>query len=461
MHAFIYTFLIVLYIMTIFVPNALLAYTVGAVSVMTVLLSGLYARGLYFYTGLLFLGGGIFLFLRNGLPWYAFFLQFQSMLGLLSLFLVLPFMNALIYVHHFDKTIEQLLLQKIKHWAQLYQRSSLANQLIGNFLNIATIPFIVKSLRSSLDGFPRSEINKFCSRSILRSYALALTWSPMEVMVSKSIDITGAPYLVILPIMICLAAGAIWIDFKLASFGYRKISYASETAAANLKTDAGDKRSFSNDTNDKRKLGKLLLFLIFFIGAVTFVQIALHQSFLLSVVLVLPFYCILWSLLLGKSRRYVVLLTGKWKKHTFGLSNYFFMFLSAGLFVRMVAETGWLVRLQIFYQQFVEVPFYFYLLTAAFFLSASLIGFHPLVAITIFTVILGSMINDLSPIPFTVVLIACSLSTVMYSPFNLSVSLLANDLNVNPFHITRWNIAFALFYIFLSIIAATLLDFII
>lgn len=415
-YSIIYPFLILLYLISLFVPSPFIQYAVGAVSIIVIVIASIGARGLYFYTGLTFLISGIFLFITNGLPWHAFLLQFQSMLGLLSLFLVLPFIKFIIYIDQFDKTIARLLRYKIKYWDHLYKRSTFANQLIANFLNIATIPLIIKSLRPSLAGLPNKAQYSFSSKSILRSYALALSWSPLDATVSSSIELTGASFLIVLPIMLCVALGFVFADMGLSYLRYRKVSFTPIAVVNSVSPNML-----------RRKIAKLSLFILIFVGLASLVEQTLELSFLLSVVFVLPVYSILWSLILKKKGRYFVLIAGNWKNHTHGLSNYFFMFLSAGLFVKMISSTGGILELQAFFERFIDTPVYFYLLTAVFFLIASICGFHPIVALTVFAAIIHSMMNQLSVIPFTVVLVACSMSTVMYSPFNLSVSLLAKE----------------------------------
>jgi hypothetical protein len=441
-----YPLLILLYLISVFVSQPIIHYAVGAVSIVVILLASRRAKGLYFYTGVAFLVVGVALFIQKGLPWYTLLLHFQSMLGMLSLFLVLPFINTLIYVYKFHKTIEHLLKQRITNWDQLYKRCSLAIQFIANFLNIASIPLIVKSLKPSLTGFPSSKMNSFCSKGILRSYALALSWSPLDATVSSSIDLTGAHFLWIAPIMLGLAVVVGGMDAGLSVIRYRSTSFKPSDLVHVAKPEAAN-----------RKLVTLVLFIFIFILCVSVVNYLLQQSFLLSVVLVLPVYCVIWAWALRKKGRYFELLAGNWKSHTRGLSNYFFMFLSAGLFVKMVSTTGGVTALQGIYEQYVGIPVLFYLLTAAFFMITSLCGFHPLVSLTIFGAIIHSFMSQLSVIPFTVVLIACSLSTVMYSPFNLSVSLLAKELNINPYRITGWNLAFSAAYILISILFALLL----
>jgi len=449
-NAVVFPLLIVLYLISLFVPFPFMQYGVGVISVVVIVLAGIRAKGLYLYTGLVFLIVGVSLFIYKGLPWYTFFLQFQSMLGLLSFFTVLLFMNMLIYLNRFHKTIEGQLKQNITSWDQLYKRSSMASQIIANFLNIATIPLVAKSLKPSLLGFPEKEKNAFSSKSILRSYALALSWSPLDAAVGTAIDITGANFLVVLPILLGLAIVTILSDMGLSYFRYRKIPYPSNAVLQERET-----------SSKAGKFIKLVVFLLLFVAIVSGVQMTLRQSFLLSIVLVLPLYCLGWSLAQRKLLRYLTLIADNWTKHTYSLSNYYFMFLCGALFVNMAADTGGVASLHSLFERFIDVPFYFYLLTAVYFLIVSLVGFHPLVSLTVFAAITHSILNQLSVIPFTVVFLACCMSTIMYSPFNLSVSLMSKELNINPYRITVWNLAFAFGYIFTGICIAMLLDLIV
>ncbi|ABO67309.1 hypothetical protein [Geobacillus thermodenitrificans] len=66
--------------------------------------------------------------------------------------------------------------------------------MLGLFLNIATIPLLVRSLRAMLQNLDRRKVETFDARNLLRAYALCLTWSPMEVMISTTIDFTGVRY---------------------------------------------------------------------------------------------------------------------------------------------------------------------------------------------------------------------------------------------------------------------------
>jgi len=447
-YAVIYPLLILLYLSSLFVPVPFMQYSTGVISVIVILLAATRAKGLYLYTGLVFLVIGISMFIVKGLPWHTFVLQFHSMLGLLGLFTVLLFMNILIYLNRFHKTIESLLKQRMISWGQLYKRSSMASQFIANFLNIATVPLVAQSLKSSLSGFPEEKKHSFNSKSILRSYSLALSWSPLDAAVGTAMGITGANFLVILPIMLGLAIVTLLTDIGLSNIRYRTVNFISY----------GINVAGSSTSSILGKLLKLAVFLLLFVVVVSMVQMSLGQSFLLSIVLVLPLYCWIWSVVQGKSRRFMSLIAGNWIKHTGSLSNYFFMFLCAALFVNMVSDSDGVMFLHAIFERVIDVPLYFYLLTAAYFLAVSLIGFHPLVSLAVFAAITQSLLEQLSDISFTVVLVSCCMSTIMYSPFNMSVALLAKELNINPYRITVWNLAFAFGYVLAGISIAILLD---
>ena len=68
------------------------------------------------------------------------------------------------------------------------------------FLNIATIPLLYTSLKPSLESLKEQVKQHLYTRNLLRSYALCLSWSPVEVLASVTIDATKLKYYQIAPI---------------------------------------------------------------------------------------------------------------------------------------------------------------------------------------------------------------------------------------------------------------------
>ena len=442
MRIFLYSVIIILYMLTHFIPHLLISYTIGGLAVVALAVSARYARGLYRISGFVFLVLGIGLFIWEGLPWHSFLLHFQSMLGLLSLFLVLPFIHSLIRIGRYDKNLSQFLQDRVTSLGNLYKRSFLVAHFLGVFLNIATLPLLSKSLQPSLAMLSREEADRFLGKNLLRAYALCLMWSPMEVVVSVSIDITGAHYVLIVPVVIAIVLLALLIDRRITGTRYAGITVPSE-----LYSQVCLKQVYKKVV---QMLGMLVLFVVF----VSVTQYVLGSGFLFSVVLLLVPFSILWAITIRKVKTYFVVTIPYWKQRTKGLADYYFLFLSAGLFVEVLSLSGLLSFLEPVFLAASKTQLTLYLLIGGFFVGTSFIGFHPLVSLTFLAELLLPVLPHVAVLPLTVVMIVCGLSTVMYSPFNLSVSIMANELRINPFRIAGWNVGFAILCMLIGIAVA-------
>ncbi|MCY8515607.1 hypothetical protein [Bacillus atrophaeus] len=447
MYAVVYSVLILAYITSQLFTYEPLNYTVGAAAVIAIIISFRKASGLYLYTGLIFMLLGALLFITSDLPYYTFLLHFQSMLGLLSLFFMLPFINSLIRVGHFDTQLNQLLNVNTAKMNQLYKKSSFVTHILGMFLNIATIPLLVSSLKPSLAAFPDGIRNQIYAKNLLRAYALCLSWSPVEVLVSVTIDATGLKYYHIAPVTFCMMILFIWLDWMLFS---RK-PYSAELLAP------PDTDRTVNKRRIKKKTIHLGAMLLSFIATVTIVDTFIGHGYLFSVVLTIIPFSVLFSLSMKKSKQYIMITIPHWKVRTVSLSNYMFMFLCAGFFVEMALQTKEIAYLQNFLISSVQHIFVFYLLISLFFLATALAGFHPLVSLALMTSLLEPAMPQLAALPTALVLLTSSIATVMYSPFNVSVSLLAGELKMNPYQITKTNLLFALSYMLAGILIASLM----
>ena len=435
---YLYPILIILYIIATLFPNEALFQLIGVVANITIIVSLFYARGLYLYSGILFYVIGFTLFLTNNLSWQTFFLQFDSMLGILALFIMLPFLNSLILIGRYDKHLSSLLEYKVQHVGDLYKRGGLVSHILGLFLNIATIPLVLQSLHTSLKTYPKTLTDKFYTQSLLRAYALCLMWSPMEIMIIKSLEITGKDYLFIAPFLIIFAGAMLYLDTIFGKRKYAHLPIQPTDGAISIKPIL-------------KKIRELFILLVLLVVAVTALNRIIGEGYLFSLVLLIIPVSLIWAGKIGKVKRYIVHTIPHWKMKTKGQANFFFMFLSAGFFVNMVAETKVLILLQNLYISFSEQTLILFILIGLYFFVTSFIGFHPLVSIVLLAEILRPVLPEISSIPLTIVLITSSLSTVMYSPFNVSLSILASEIKRNSYQISVWNIPFSLLLIGISI----------
>lgn len=436
----VYTLLIGLYVLHRLFPSFIPEHIIGAVSILALIVSLRKTSGLYMLSGLFFLIFGILLFFFHQLPFQSIFLQFDSMLGLLSLFFMLPFINAFIHVGRFDISMSRLLYLNVQKPSHIYRRGSLVTHLLGIFLNITTIPLLVKSLDYPLASTSDQVKHRFYARNLLRAYALCLTWSPLEVMVSTSVDALGVKYYQIFPFMFLLAVLFLAVDWFI--FSHRKDYPLKLHTCANAPVKSA---------NMKKLMVHLIGFLFLFVVAVSIVDHLTGQGFLFSVVLSILPYSLISSAFMGKAKQYLRIALSTWKTRTGNLSNYFFMFLSAGFFVETLSQTPWLITLQKYLSGYTDQTLLLYLIVGGYFLVTSLIGFHPLVSLVLLLSIMHPFIEELASVSFALVIIGSSLATVMYSPFNVSVSILSDLIRVHPFYIMVQNIGFAVLYVLTTI----------
>ncbi len=436
---YIYTSLILCYFLSTLIQNDILPYIVGGLANITILVSLFHSRGLYLFSGLLFYTIGMILYFTT--DHVHFLLQFDSMIGILALFIVLPFLNSLIIVGRYDKHLSSLLRFKVSDVGDLYKRSSIVSHLLGLFLNIATVPILIQSLRNSLKNFPKKLTDPFYAKSILRAYSFCLMWSPMEVMIIQTLQITGKSYLIVFPFLLSLVGLFLFFDTTLGKKHFRAMQLQA------LEENTSFQTSF-------RKIVDLFILLFILVGSVTILDRFIAQGYLFSLVLLMIPISFIWSRKIGKLKQYWIYTMPHWQERTKGLANFYFMFISAGFFVTMLANKRILTSVQPFILIIADKPLALFTMISLFFFVSSMIGFHPLVSIVLLAEVLHPILADIASIPLSLVFIISSLSTVMYSPFHISTSVLAGEIKVNPYRIGIWNIPFALLLLSFTVLFA-------
>ncbi|MBG9817464.1 hypothetical protein [Bacillus safensis] len=446
MYLLVFTLLISLYIVHQLFPAPILSYFVGLLAAASLTISFKKANGLYLKTGAVFLIIGLFLFFLSGQPLHTFFLHFHSMLGLLSLFFMLPFIHSLIHVGHFDTQLNKLLTLRTTSSNQLYRKSSFVTHILGMFLNIATIPLLYTSLKPSLESLKERVKQHLYTRNLLRSYALCLSWSPVEVLVSVTIDATKLKYYQIAPITFGLMVVVLAIDWMLFSRQSKRLPNIIQSSETN-----------ANPHRIKRKTLQLAFMLLGFMTVVSLVDAWFGKGYLFAVVLTIIPFALLFSSVIKKRKQYIAVSVPHWKERTRQLSNYMCLFLSAGFFVDMLLATNSMQPIQAFIVSISDHDIWVYCVIGLYFLITALCGFHPLVSLALLVSMMAPVIPELPALPIAIMLIVAGTSTVMFSPFNVSVSLLADLMKVNPYRITRWNIWFASLYISMGIACAAII----
>lgn len=440
-----YSVLMITYFLGVFIDWIVLEYSVGVLAIVALAFSFKGAKKLYQVTSIIFLLVGSLLFssTERHVVEIPFFMT--STMIILAIFYVLPFINSIIIVGRYDKSVNKLLKVKVEHLGQLYYRGSIVSFLLGAFLNISTIPLVQSVLHKNLTTYTKKLRNIFISRAMLRGYALCLVWSPMEIMVAITIDITGASYLKLLPWLLLFSFLLLFIDWLL---GWKYKKYV---------IDFDHNQAIAMDLSLFKKVSALMIYLAIFIATILFVKEWLHVNFLTAVTIVIVPYSLIWAILISRLKSFIKYSIPIWKKRTIELQNYMVLFIGVSFFVTVLNESGLMSILQQPLELLSEQPIYLFFLIQCLFLVLAMIGFHPLVTISILGELVQPLIYSISPLSLGMVLITSSLSTVMAGPYNITVSLASFLIGENPYQISIWNIGYAMLFSSVGTIFALIL----
>jgi hypothetical protein len=441
-----YNLLILFYLVNLFFQNQTVEYITGILAIAAIVMSFKFSGGLYKVTSIVFLLSGLGIFIYLGMPLVSIPYYMSSTLMILALFYVLPFVNAIVVTGRYDQSASMLLKAKLTNLGQLYSRGLIVSFILGIFLNVATVTVTENVLRKNMKHSLSKIRDVFTSQAVLRGYALSLTWSPMEIIVAVTIDVTGVDYLEFLPWLLLFSVTLLAIEYMIP-FRYRKVHL--------------EKSEENKENIDKRNILKILslfLFLVLFIVIISFISNAFELSFLTAVTLVIPPFTLLWALLIRRLNKFLSYGIRKWQQRVKGMNNFFLLFLSLGFFISILQKSGYIT---IFNQPLMSLqnqPIILFILIQVLFLGLAMVGFHPLVTISMVGEVVQPLLLAINPLSIGIVLITSALSTVMAGPFNITVSLMSDILKRNPYRISLFNIGFAfLFSTFGTILAVVLL----
>lgn len=438
--------IVLLYMVNEIFAMSLVKTFIGVIALLIIILNVTKASRLYKWAGLSFFVLGLVFYFVSVPQEVNFFHLFGSMTGLLALLFVLPFMSTIIKVGKYDLALSKMISMPPRpNLVRLYKRTSIMSYLLTLFLNVATVPVVVATVKNKLTKFGKGVIERFFAHSILRAYALVLLWSPTEILVASTIDMTGTSYLLLLPTLLTISFIFISVDWFLHSrqLKGRDLNIIQETE------DYGETL--------RKKLLQLGIAITCFIVVLLTFNGFIPQSFLFTVTILIGPFTFLWSLSIGRLKRFKKLSYTYLRGNTTQLHGLFFLFLSAGFFVEVFPYTIWFDYMNsLFVFTYTEgVLIVFYLLVAICIFSLALVGFHPLISIALISPFLTDAIAH-HPYGMSILLIGVGMGTVMIGPFNVTPTILAMQLQANPYSIIRRNLVFASCYFLFIVIIATL-----
>ncbi|MBM7553722.1 hypothetical protein [Thalassobacillus pellis] len=429
-----YTIFVMLYLLKLFIDNQIITVFLGFLSILILFISFRGANRTFQYISIFFLLAGTALFIRLDFSLLELPYFMTSSALLLSLLYFLPCMDQLIRAGGYDDELKKLLHFRTSNLGELYTRSSLIGYVLCLFVFFSAITIVHDVVKEVTPKMERDVIQRLTSESVLRSFALANVWSPIEIFLALTITITGVDFFHILPWALLFSLSLLCVDWVKGWLKYRNVSF-----------NASDPPTKEIDQKDLfYKIGNLFFMLFLFILSAAGVETWLKISYFNAVILTIFPFTLLWAGLIGKFKAFVNQLKQSWSIQVNGLQNLMLLFLSLGFFGVMFEQSSLSGIVKQPIQNLAEWPLILFLSIQIISLSFSLIGIHPLVTITLMGTFVQPILTELNPLSIALVLLTSTLASDAAGTFNTTVSIMSQLTCRNPYRITKWNIWFAL-----------------
>lgn len=441
-----YLFVFLLHILNVFIGSERLNYILGIFAILLLLISFLRASNLFKILGGAFLMIGSCLYFTTEQPVTNIPNLLTSNLSLLTLLMMLPWMNSVVRSGRFDRSLNELMKVNVPDLGKLYPRSSGTTLILTSFLNLSAASISQDVLKDNLSTYHKNLRNSFISTSTLRGFSMALLWSPLEILVAVTIFTTGVGYVSLLPWLLLIAIITFSLDAIWGRYHYKKYPY-----------DFGHQERQLNVKVLIKKIVHLALALIIFLSLVIGLGNLFALDFILTVtILILPF-TLIWAFLMKRSYSFWVIGWRNWKEKTNTMQNFVVLFISLSLFSNSLAETNFLEIIEKPLVLILDYPLAILFMIQIVFVLFSMFGVHPIATIGILTGIIIPLLGVMNPLSIAIVLITGSVATITVGTYGLLVTLTSMTLTHSPYKITLRNMPFALTLITIGTIIAYLL----
>ncbi|WP_246943420.1 hypothetical protein [Bacillus pinisoli] len=433
----VYTLILVTYTINVFLENPLIDLTIGLLAIPMLALSLVGASKLFKILGSIFIGVGAILYYMEGLSLTNIPTFMLVNMPLLAFLLVLPWMNSIVRAGRFDRRLKEMMEDNVSNLGKLYSRSSFTTYILCTFINISALSLAQEILMGNLSNLKKKLRDSYISRITLRAFALALAWSPMEIMVAMTVDATGVSYLRYLPWLLLCSTIVLMLDWFRGNRRFKEFPY-----------QPSDMKQVRN-VNFGRvilQILKLLVALIVFLSLVVFVGNVFTLNFILSVTLVILPFSFGWALLMRRWRSFIHIGWQTWKVRSNNIQNFVVLFLSLSFFTSTLNATPFLQLIQRPFLAAEHSPILILLLIQLTYLLMCLVGVHPVATFGILAEVVQPLYGLVNPLSIGIVLIIGALTTATIGAYGVTVTLTSMNTKQNPYGITLRNMPFALFY---------------
>ncbi|WP_147802219.1 hypothetical protein [Alkalicoccus halolimnae] len=443
-HYILFSWVILLYLIEIFFPVPYINDVLAGSTIVLFLLSFPYASTLFKILAAVFTTAGFFFIFFYSLPTGELYLYVNENLSLLALLFMLPWMNSVVRAGRYDRKINTLLSANVNDLGKLYQRASVTSYILVAFINLSALSLSQGVLRDNLQRFDRKLQQSFIAQTTLRAFAVALCWSPMEILVAISVDATGVSYFSMLPWLMLVSFLTLTIDGFIGRYRYRKTAYSQQNNGGSVKQIL-------------KPMVTLFTALSLFLASIVIIGNLFGFDFILTVTLVIFPFAFTWAVLGRRRRSFLWIGVPLWKERNSHMQNFILLFVSLAFFSTTLNETPLLEMVQDPFLAMGETPWIVLFMIQLTYLAMSMIGIHPIATIAVLIEAVSPLFSIANPLSFSIVFVSGALATATVGTYGVTVTMTAMNTQQNPYRITWMNMPFALLYGTIGTITAILL----
>lgn len=432
-----------------------LFYTIGRIEQLDIVISALSALaiGLALPTvgrtvqimTLFFVAAGTWLVINQGTTFYDYILIYGDMLYLLTLFAMLPVLALPIRIGDYTKAIDYVFSKHVRSTFASYTLISSVSYMMGVLLNLAAVPMVYHSVKTSVERLLASNREKFLSVAIVHGYVLPVIWTPLSGVVGVFVALTHVNWLSIAAELVIISLCGLlfnWIFFYFTAI--RKNVYPVQERSIQINTVAETEATAQLEDNleTKRKLIQIGIAVVSLILLIVGIDHYFHIGLVLTATLIAVPFAWIWSLLIRKGKECAQGTAAHFKKYIPTMSEQFAIFLSAAFFAQSIKFSHLDVQINEFLLGFSHWTGdnVFLVLLPLVPLLFSFLGMHPIVTATLLAQALDPAVLGLSPEDMTVALLGGAVLTFYIGPFSGTLGVMSSLIRFSSFRILTWNL---------------------
>lgn len=440
---YIYGSLFLLFLLQFFTGSEILSYITAAYTIVVLLISWVFGSRLFKIIGILFITAGTLLSISSGNSITAAASHITDNLPLLFFFSILPWIGTVVKVGGMDSSITDMIQDKTNRVEKIYGKSMFTSYFLAIFLNISALYIIQNVLWRLFKNEDDSLRNAFIIKSTLRAFALAVIWSPLEVIVGLTVDSTGTSYFTLLPWLVTTSLLVGLIEMFIATREFQGMTLDVH----------------SEDIDSKvliQTLFKMTVLLVSFLGAVMILNTWAPLDFIMTIaVIILPF-SFTAAFIMRRFKLFLKTGWATWKDHNNHLQNFAILFLSLGIFAGGFNSSAAPSMMQEVFSYVDHLLVLILLLIMIVIYGLAMVGVHPVATLAILAEVLVPVLTPENSLSISLVMIVCGMGISPAAPYGINATMTAQSMGLNPYKITRMNIGFSIRMASIGILIAML-----